>query len=128
MNQMETPNLPDLKRQGIGITIFCGSQDCGRMSQYVPIDQALEKFGPVTLRELERKIYCQTCREAGRGDRVSVRQSTLDIDDLRHGRPAGTTERRQAERAIADVAAEEARWLPGDWKVRRRTIPPTPGW
>lgn len=97
----------------IGVVIWCHGEGCTRLTTYVPHEEILAKFGDVTCEQAERKVRCTTCGTHGRGGKIQIWPSTLDIGDLNHGRPSGTTERRMAERAAASAlieAQEKARY------------------
>lgn len=97
-----------------GVVIWCHGHGCTRFTTYVPHDEILAKFGDVTCEQAQRKVRCTVCGAHGRDGKIQVLPSTLDMDDERHGRPPGTTEREQAARRAAYdalVAADRARHM-----------------
>lgn len=100
-------SIKQLAGARIGVVVWCH-----RKPTYVPHDEILAKFGDVTCEEAQRKVRCTVCGTHGRDGKIEVLPSTLDMDDERHGRPPGTTERRQEARRAetnAIIAAEKAR-------------------
>jgi hypothetical protein len=97
----------------VGVVIWCHGEGCTRLTTYVPAGEILAKFGDVTCEQAQRKVRCTTCGTHGRDGKVDILPSTLDIGDLNHGRPSGTSERQQVERRVeheAIFAAEKARY------------------
>jgi hypothetical protein len=92
--------LSSLARHGIGVCIWCSGSGCRRGSVYVPIAEAIARFGPVTCEEAQRKVRCEGCGARGRDGKIQILPSTMDVDDVRHGLPAGTSERESRRRAL----------------------------
>lgn len=106
-------SIKHLAAAQIGVVIWCHGEGCTRLTTYVPHDEILAKFGDVTCEQAQRRVRCTTCGTHGRDGKIQIWPSTLDIGDLNHGRPSGTTERRMAERrAVSEAidAEEKARY------------------
>ena len=102
-------SIKTLAGMQIGVVIWCHGEGCTRLTTYVPHDEILAKFGDVSCKEAQRRVRCTACGTHGRTGKIEVLPSTLDVSDHNHGRPAGTTERQQAERRAftAAIDAEE---------------------
>jgi hypothetical protein len=91
-------HLSELAELGVGVVIWCSGPGCDRPPRYLPIEDALARFGPVTCAQAQRRLKCDQCGARGRDGRVTLLPSTLDIADIRLGLPPGTTERAQIAR------------------------------
>lgn len=106
-------SIKQLADAQIGVVIWCHGDGCTRLTTYVPHEDILAKFGDVTCEQAERRVRCTTCGTHGRSGKIQIWPSTLDVDDERHGRPPGTTERLMAERRASSdaiIAEEKARY------------------
>lgn len=102
-------------RDGIGLVIWCGGPGCPRGSVYIPAEEALAKFGPVTCEMAQRWIRCDACGTHGREGKIQLLPSTLDQFDKMHGKPSGTSERRAAELRAAAERREREECAANGW-------------
>lgn len=91
-------NLASLAVDGVGLNVWCYGHKCGRFCTYVPIDEAIAKFGLRSCEEISRALKCEVCGARGRDGKIQVLPSTMDHGDVFHGKLPGTSERLAIER------------------------------